>query len=103
ERASDRVLIGAKREEVLSEDEKRRTAVHESGHTLVAWLEPKADPLFKVSIIPRGQSLGVTRYQPEEDRMDRNETELKARLAVAMGGRAADRLVFNEPFAGAQQ
>jgi cell division protease FtsH len=103
ERAADRVLIGAKREEVLSPEDKRRTAYHEAGHALVAWLEPKADPLFKVTIIPRGRSLGMTRLQPEEDRFDHNQTYLTAQLAVIMGGRAADRLVFNETTSGAEQ
>src|SRR5437763_4259240 len=68
ERAADRVLMGPKREEVLSTDEKRRTAYHEAGHTLVAWHEPEADPPQKVSIVPRGQSGGVTWFAPEEDR-----------------------------------
>jgi cell division protease FtsH len=104
ERAADRVLIGAKREElILSPEDKRRTAYHEAGHALVAWLEPKVDPLFKVTIVPRGRSLGMTRLQPEEERYDHNETYLKAQLAMIMGGRAADRLVFNEVTSGAEQ
>ncbi|MER3415722.1 MAG: cell division protein FtsH [Gemmataceae bacterium] len=102
ERAADRVLIGPKREEVLSPQDKRRTAYHEAGHALVAYLEPHADPLFKVTIIPRGRALGVTRFQPEEDRFDHSESYLKAQLIVAMGGRAADRLVFNETTSGAE-
>jgi cell division protease FtsH len=103
ERAADRVLIGAKREEVLSADEKRRTAYHEAGHALCAWLTPKADPIFKLTIIPRGRSLGMTRFRPDEERMDYTQTQLMARLVVAMGGRAADRLVFNEATSGANQ
>ncbi len=101
ERAADRVLIGAKREEVLSPEEKRRTAYHEAGHALCAHLTPKADPIFKLTIIPRGRSLGMTRFRPDEDRMDYTQTQLTARLVVAMGGRAADRLVFNEATSGA--
>jgi cell division protease FtsH len=103
ERAADRVLIGAKREEVLSPEEKRRTAYHEAGHALCAWLTPKADPIFKLTIIPRGRSLGMTRFRPDEDRMDYTQTQLTAQLIVAMGGRAADRLVFNEATSGANQ
>jgi len=99
--ASDRVRLGAKREEILSEDEKRRTAYHEAGHALCAWLEPKADPLTRVSIVPRGRTGGVTMFEPNEERVDHSESELLARLVVAMGGRAADRLVFGEPLSGA--
>jgi cell division protease FtsH len=101
ERAADRVLIGAKREEVLSADEKRRTAYHEAGHALCAWLTPKADPIFKLTIIPRGRSLGMTRFRPDEERMDYTMTQLRAQLIVAMGGRAADRLVYREATSGA--
>jgi cell division protease FtsH len=103
ERAADRVLIGAKREEVLSTDEKRRTAYHEAGHALCAWLTPKADPIFKLTIIPRGRSLGMTRFRPDEDRVEYTMTQLRAQLIVAMGGRAADRLVYNEVTSGANQ
>jgi cell division protease FtsH len=103
ERAADRVLIGAKREEVLSADEKKRTAYHEAGHALCAWLTPKADPIFKLTIIPRGRSLGMTRFRPDEDRMDYTQTQLRAQLVVAMGGRAADRLIYNEATSGANQ
>jgi cell division protease FtsH len=103
ERAADRVLIGAKREEVLSPEEKRRTAYHEAGHALCAWHTPKADPIFKLTIIPRGRSLGMTRFRPDEDRMDYTQTQLRAQLIVAMGGRAADRLVYDEATSGANQ
>jgi cell division protease FtsH len=103
ERAADRVLIGSKREEVLSPEEKRRTAYHEAGHALCAWLTPQADPLFKLTIIPRGRSLGMTRFHPDEERMDYTQTRLMAQLIVAMGGRAADRLVYNEVTSGANQ
>jgi cell division protease FtsH len=100
ERAADRLLLGAKREEVLSADERRHTAYHEAGHTLVTWLVPGSDRPLKVSIIPRGQALGVTWFLPEEERYDRGEDYFKARLVAAMGGRAADRLVFGQPYAG---
>ena len=103
ERAADRVLIGAKREEVLSADEKKRTAYHEAGHALCAWLTPKADPIFKLTIIPRGRSLGMTRLRPDEDQLNYSQTQLLAQLVVMMGGRAADRLVYNEATSGANQ
>jgi cell division protease FtsH len=102
ERASDRVLMGPKREEVLSPDEKRRTAYHESGHTLVAWFEPEADPPQKVSIIPRGRAGGVTFLTPDEERYHHGLDYFKAQLMVMMGGRAADRLVYGQPYAGAE-
>ncbi|MBY0233168.1 MAG: AAA family ATPase [Gemmataceae bacterium] len=101
ERAADRVLIGAKREEVLSVEEKRRTAYHEAGHTICAWLTPGAETVFKVTIVPRGQTGGVTRFRPDEDRVDYTEKKLKAHLVTTMGGRAADRLVFGEATSGA--
>jgi ATP-dependent metalloprotease FtsH len=101
ERAADRVLIGAKREEVLTPEEKRRTAYHEAGHALCAWLTPQADPLFKLTIIPRGRSLGMTRFHPEEDRLDYTQAKLMAQMIVCMGGRAADRLIFGEATSGA--
>jgi cell division protease FtsH len=100
ERAADRVLMGPKREEVLNQDEKRRTAYHEAGHALVAWIEPEGDPPTKVSIIPRGRALGVTFNPPEEDRHHHGLDYWKAWLAVRMGGRAADRLMFNQAYAG---
>jgi cell division protease FtsH len=100
ERATDRVLMGPKREEILNQEEKRRTAYHESGHALVAWLEKEGDPPQKVSIIPRGRGLGVTFTGMEEDRYHYGLDYWKARLSYIMGGRAADRLVFNQPYSG---
>jgi cell division protease FtsH len=102
ERAADRVLMGPKREEVLSADEKRRTAYHEAGHTLIAWFEPEADPPQKVSIIPRGRAGGVTFLTPDEERFHHGLDYFKAQLMVMMGGRAADRLVYGQPYAGAE-
>jgi cell division protease FtsH len=99
--ARDKVLMGAKREEVLSGREKTMTAYHESGHTLLAWLVPGIDRVHKVSIIPRGRALGVTQLLPEEDRMDICESELKSRLLFALGGRSAEKIVFDEYSAGA--
>jgi ATP-dependent metalloprotease FtsH len=100
ERAADRVLMGPKREEILSAEGKRMTAYHEVGHALVAWLEPKADPPTKVSIIPRGRGLGVTVSPPDEERYHHGLDYWKARLAVTMGGRAADRLIYGQAFSG---
>jgi cell division protease FtsH len=102
ERAADRVLIGAKREEVLSPDDKRRTAYHESGHALLTWLVPEADKPMKVSIVPRGQTGGVNLIVPDEERMHHGLDYFKARLVTLMGGRAAERLVYGQPFAGAE-
>ena len=103
DQAADRVRLGAMREESFSDEEKKRTAIHEAGHALCAWLDPKADKLDRVSIIPRGRSAGVTLFQPDEEKVDRSESELMARLVMCMGGRAADRLVMGEPLSGAIQ
>jgi cell division protease FtsH len=100
--ARDKVLMGPKREEVLSGKEKTMTAYHESGHALLAWLVPGADRLHKVTIIPRGRALGVTQLLPEEDRLNIGEGELHARLVFIMGGRGAEKLVFDEYSAGAE-
>jgi cell division protease FtsH len=102
ERSADRVLIGPKREEVLTPEDKRRTAYHEAGHALVTWLEPEADKPLKVSILPRGQSLGVNLSVPEEERFHHGLDYFKARLITLMGGRAADRLIYGQPYAGAE-
>jgi cell division protease FtsH len=102
ERAADRILIGPKREEVLTPEDKRRTAYHEGGHALVTWLEPASDRPLKVSIIPRGQTLGMNFTIPEEERFHHGLDYFKARLVMTMGGRAADRLVYGQPFAGAE-
>ncbi len=101
DQAAERLLLGAKRDGTHTPEERRRTAYHEAGHALTAWLEPKADPLWKISILARGQAAGVTVYEPNEDRIDMSKSELFARLVTAMGGRAADRLVFGEMMAGA--
>jgi len=99
--ARDKILMGAKREEIITEKDKRLTAYHEAGHALAAWLTPKADPVHKVTIIPRGRALGVTQFLPEEDRVGINESEVLADLTVALGGRAAERLVYSDLTAGA--
>jgi cell division protease FtsH len=100
ERAADRVLLGPKREELLTPEGKRKTAYHEAGHALVALLEPHADPPQRVTIVPRGRALGVTFSQPDEDRYHYGLDYWKARLAMMMGGRAADKLVFDQPYSG---
>jgi cell division protease FtsH len=102
EKAADRVLIGPKREEVLTEEDKRRTAYHEAGHALVTWLMPGADRPQKVSIVPRGRSLGVNLTAPDEDRYHYGMDHFQRQLVMIMGGRAADRLVYNQPYAGAE-
>jgi cell division protease FtsH len=102
ERAADRVLRGPKREEVFTAEDKRKTAYHEAGHALVTWLEPEADRPLKVSIIPRGQSLGVNRMALDEERYHHSMNHFKALLVTMMGGRAADRLVYGQPYAGAE-
>ncbi len=101
DRAAERILLGALRDGSHTPDERRRTAYHEAGHALCGWLEPKADPLWKISVLPRGQSAGVTIPMPDEDRIDLSRSEMMARLVVIMGGRAADRLVFGELMSGA--
>jgi cell division protease FtsH len=102
EEARDKVLMGAAREETMSEEEKRITAYHESGHTLVALKLPHMDPIHKVSIIPRGLAMGVTQLLPEEDRHYYPKKYLINRLSVALAGRVAEKLVFNDVSTGAQ-
>ncbi len=102
DQARDKILMGPKREEVLLGKEKRMTAYHEAGHALLAWIVPGADRLHKVTIIPRGRALGVTQLLPEEDRLNISESELYARLVFMLGGRAAEKLVFDEYSAGAE-
>jgi cell division protease FtsH len=100
--ARDKVLMGPKREELLSGKEKKMTAYHEAGHALLAWILPGVDRLHKVTIIPRGRALGVTQLVPEEDRFNIGEKELYSQLVLGLGGRAAEKLVFHEFSAGAE-
>ncbi len=102
EYARDKILMGPKREEVLTGKEKSMTAYHEAGHALLAWLVPGLDRLHKVSIIPRGRALGATQLLPQEDRVNIGQRELETRLMFLLGGRAAERLVFDEFSAGAE-
>ena len=99
--AIDKILMGAKREEVISAKDKEKTSYHEAGHALVGWLIPECDRVRKVSVIPRGRALGVTWSMPDEDRMMYSQEEILANLKMMLGGREAEKLVFNELNAGA--
>jgi cell division protease FtsH len=102
EEAIDRVIAGPMRKtRVMSEAEKKVTAYHEGGHALVAWALPNTDPVHKISIIARGRSLGHTLVLPEEDKYNQTRSEMMDMLAYALGGRAAEELVFHEPTTGA--
>jgi cell division protease FtsH len=100
--ALEKIILGAERKVLISAGDRRRTAYHEGGHALVGMLTPNADPVRKVSIIPRGLALGVTLSTPEDDRFNYSEQELRAKIRVSLGGRAAEELVFGEPTTGAE-
>ncbi|TVR72695.1 MAG: ATP-dependent metallopeptidase FtsH/Yme1/Tma family protein [Sphaerobacteraceae bacterium] len=100
--ALDKIILGTERSMVMNEHEKRVVAYHEGGHAICAHFSPGADPLRKVTIVPRGRALGVTIQAPEEDRFNYSRSYLLGRLVVIMGGRAAERMVFNEITTGAQ-
>jgi cell division protease FtsH len=100
--AIEKIILGTERQVVMSQEDRERTAYHESGHALVGMLTPGADPVRKISIIPRGQALGVTLATPETDRFGYARDELLARIKVALGGRAAERVVFGELTTGAE-
>jgi cell division protease FtsH len=100
--AYDKIVLGDPRETVLSGEEKRRIAVHESGHTLVAYFTPRAERLDRVSILPRGMALGVTHQVPAGDRHLMTRAEIGARLRVLMGGMAAEAMVLGDPSSGAE-
>jgi len=102
EQAKDKILMGGERKMVISDQERRITAYHESGHALVARLLPGTDPVHKVTIIPRGMALGVTQQLPEDDRYHYPRSYLMNRLSVILGGRVAERLVFKDISTGAQ-
>jgi cell division protease FtsH len=102
EKAKDKIMMGAERRSmVMSEDEKRNTAYHESGHAVVAKLLPKSDPVHKVTIIPRGRALGVTMQLPEQDRYAYDRQYLLDRIAVLFGGRVAEELFMHQMTTGA--
>ena len=95
EAAKDKVMMGAERRSlVMSEDEKRMTAYHEAGHALVAMHEPECDPVHKATIIPRGRALGLVMSLPAGDRYSKHKSKMKAELAMAMGGRVAEEVIF---------
>ncbi|MCK9461276.1 MAG: ATP-dependent zinc metalloprotease FtsH [Proteobacteria bacterium] len=102
EEAKDKVMMGAERRSmIISDKDKRISAFHESGHTLVARLLPDTDPVHKVTIIPRGRALGLTQLLPLEDRLNLTKSYALSRIAVSMGGRIAEELVFKELSTGA--
>ena len=100
--ALERIVLGAARRIVLSEGDRRRTAYHESGHALLGMLQTGADPVRKVSIIPRGRALGVTFQSPESDRYGYSESYLRGRIAGLLGGHAAEQVIYGETTTGAE-
>jgi cell division protease FtsH len=101
EEARDKIMMGAVRTMAIQPDEKHRLAVHESGHAAVAWRVPEADPLYKVTIIPRGQSLGATHLMPGEERHTMPKEQLLAQLTVLLAGRTAERVFLGSVSSGA--
>jgi len=97
----DKVMMGMVRKLAIEPEERHRLAVHESGHTALAHLLPEADPIYKVTIIPRGRSLGSTHMLPEEERHTLPESYLKTRLAVMLGGRTAEKVILGDVSSGA--
>jgi cell division protease FtsH len=100
--ALERIVLGAARSVMMSEEDRRRTAYHEAGHAIVGMLTPGADPVRKVSIIPRGQALGVTFSAPDSDRFNFDQRHLIAQIKVALGGRCAEEVVFGDVTTGAE-
>jgi cell division protease FtsH len=100
--ALERIVLGAERRVMMSPEDRRRTAYHEGGHAIVGMLTDGADPVRKVSIIPRGLALGVTFAAPDSDRFNYREPEVYAKIKVALGGRAAEEVVFGETSTGAE-
>ena len=95
EKAKDKIMMGPERRSmVMSEDEKNLTAYHEAGHTIVGRLVPSHDPVYKVTIIPRGRALGVTMFLPEEDRLSLSKEHLESRISSLFGGRIAEEIIF---------
>jgi cell division protease FtsH len=100
--ALERIVLGAARKVMISDEDRRRTAYHEAGHAIMGMLTPGADPVRKVSIIPRGQALGVTFSAPDADRFNFDERSLVAQIKVALGGRTAEEVVFGDITTGAE-
>jgi cell division protease FtsH len=97
EKAKDKIMMGAERRSmVMDEKEKRLTAYHEAGHAIVGVEMPEHDPVYKVTIIPRGRALGVTMFLPEQDRYSHTRQRLESQLASLFGGRVAEELIFGE-------
>ena len=95
EKAKDKILMGTERRSmVMSEDEKKLTAYHEAGHAIVGRLVPEHDPVYKVTIIPRGRALGVTMFLPEQDRYSHSKQRLESQLSSLFGGRLAEEIIF---------
>jgi cell division protease FtsH len=100
--ALERIVLGAERQVMMTPADRRLTAYHEGGHAIVGMLTEGADPVRKVSIIPRGLALGVTFAAPESDRFNYREPEVRAKIKVALGGRAAEEVVYGETSTGAE-
>lgn len=100
--ARDKILMGVPREDIMNEKERRMTAYHEAGHAILGWRLPEVDPVHKVTIVPRGRALGVTQFVPEEERFHMGETRLRQQLAMMLGGRTAEKMIFDEYSAGAE-
>jgi len=100
--ALERIVLGAERHITLSEEDRERTAYHESGHAVLGMLEPGADPVRKVSIVPRGRALGVTFQSPSADRYGYDKRYLEGRIVGALGGRAAEELIYGNVTTGAE-
>jgi cell division protease FtsH len=98
----EKIILGAERKIMLSSADRRRTAYHEAGHALVGMMTPGADPVRKITIVPRGQALGVTMSSPDVDRFNYSRAELEALVKVALGGRAAEEVVFGDQTTGAE-
>ncbi|MBW3139923.1 ATP-dependent zinc metalloprotease FtsH [Ferrimonas balearica] len=97
EKAKDKIMMGAERRSmVMSEDEKKMTAYHEAGHAIVGRMVPEHDPVYKVSIIPRGRALGVTMYLPEQDRWSHSKQHLESMISSLYGGRIAEQLIYGD-------
>jgi cell division protease FtsH len=97
DKAKDKIMMGTERRSmVMSEDEKKLTAYHEAGHAIVGRMVPSHDPVYKVSIIPRGRALGVTMFLPEEDRYSFSKQRLESQISSLFGGRIAEEMIFGE-------
>ena len=102
EKAKDKIMMGPERKSMaMAEDERRNTAYHESGHALVARLMPKADPVHKVTVIPRGRALGVTMQLPEGDRYSTDKIRMQSTISILFGGRIAEEVFMGEMTTGA--